>query len=58
MYDQNPMLHKLPLEDLAREYEALRKPRGMSGGLNRFATVTVTLTAVIAAVFVIGANVV
>ena len=58
MYDQNPMLHKLNIDDLARDHRTKQDLPRNASGLHRFTTIAITLVVVIAAVFVQSANVV
>ena len=56
MWDQNPLLHKLSIDDLARDHQNLNKGQDHSNGISRLAGIAATLTVVVAAVFMIGAN--
>lgn len=58
MYDQNPMLHKLNIDDLARDYQAKREKPQNAGSMHRFTGIATTLVVVMTAVFVSSANVV
>lgn len=58
MYDQNPMLHKLNIDDLARDYQTKRGAQRNSSGLHRVVAIAIILTVAMAAVFVNGTNVV
>ena len=58
MYDQNPLLHKLNIDDLASEYRAQRKMQRNANGMHRFAAIAITLVIVMTAVFVSSPSVV
>lgn len=58
MYDQNPLLHKLSVDDLARDYQAELDRQKTSGVVRRFAGIVTVLSVVIAAVIVNGSNIV
>ncbi|SLN28187.1 hypothetical protein ROA7450_01151 [Roseovarius albus] len=52
MYDQNPLLHKLNIDDLAQSYQVKPATHRNSTFLSRLTSIAITLTVVVAAVFV------
>ncbi len=58
MYDQNPLLHKLSIDDLARDHKEELERMRKNPRTHRFSGLATTLSVVIAAVFVVGANIV
>ena len=58
MYDQNPLLHKLNIDDLASDYRTKREMQRNANGMHRFTAIVITLVVVMTAVFISSANVI
>ena len=58
MWDQNPLLQKLNVDDLARVYEADLKRQRNSDNLKSLSGITSRISVVVVAICVIGVNLV
>ena len=57
MYDQNPLLHKLTIDDLAREHEKLRRNPATSDRVAGTKAILISVAAISFAVFVAANNI-